>query len=45
VCIEPWQGYAAPSGFNDELKVKPGIRTLDPDENASFEMRINLQVT
>jgi galactose mutarotase-like enzyme len=43
VCIEPWQGYAAPSGFNDELKVKPGIMTLDPGDNARFEMRINLQ--
>ncbi len=42
LCIEPWQGYAAPSGFTGELQTKPGMISLPPGESATFAMDICL---
>lgn len=42
LCIEPWQGYAAPIDFSEELKTKPGILLLPPGESAAFTMDICL---
>ncbi|MCG7392461.1 aldose 1-epimerase family protein [Microvirga sp. ACRRW] len=40
VCIEPWQGYADPVGFEGEFKDKPGIVTIQPGESRDFAMEI-----
>lgn len=40
VCIEPWQGYADPVGFDGELKDKPGIVMVQPGESRDFSMSI-----
>ncbi|WP_134497488.1 aldose 1-epimerase family protein [Microvirga pakistanensis] len=42
VCIEPWQGYADPVGFEGELRDKPGIVMIPPGENRHFTMEIAL---
>jgi galactose mutarotase-like enzyme len=40
VCIEPWQGYASPAGFNGELSDKPGSVLIGPGDGRSFSMDI-----
>ncbi len=40
VCIEPWQGYASPEGFGDELAGKPGMVSIGPGATKRFEMSI-----
>lgn len=30
LCIEPWQGYAAPHGFSGEFRDRPGVVRLQP---------------
>ena len=30
LCIEPWQGYASPLGWDGEFAAKPGLVTLPP---------------
>ncbi|WP_457093939.1 aldose 1-epimerase family protein [Microvirga sp. P5_D2] len=40
VCIEPWQGYADPVGFEGELKDKPGIVMIPAGESREFLMEI-----
>jgi galactose mutarotase-like enzyme len=40
ICIEPWQGYADPEGFEGELAEKPGIVLLEPGTARSFHMVI-----
>jgi galactose mutarotase-like enzyme len=42
VCIEPWQGYAAPTGFAGELIDKPGIVSVSAGASAAYEMSIEL---
>jgi galactose mutarotase-like enzyme len=42
LCIEPWQGYAAPLGFAGELKDKPGGLLLAADTNIKFAIEIGL---
>jgi galactose mutarotase-like enzyme len=43
LCIEPWQGYAAPVGFTGELKDKPGGVSLASNASAEFAIEICLQ--
>jgi len=43
LCIEPWQGYAAPLGFTGELKDKPGGALLAANATAQFAIEICLQ--
>lgn len=40
ICIEPWQGYAAPVGFTGELATKPGIVVLPSGASATYAMTI-----
>jgi galactose mutarotase-like enzyme len=40
VCIEPWQGYAAPEGFAGELADKEGSLGLAAGASATFAMTI-----
>ncbi|MEZ0171823.1 aldose 1-epimerase family protein [Microvirga sp. TS319] len=42
VCIEPWQGYADPVGYEGELKDKPGIVLVLPGGSREFTMTIAL---
>jgi galactose mutarotase-like enzyme len=42
VCIEPWQGYAAPEGFQGELRSKPGTLLLAPGKSHFFNMDLTL---
>jgi galactose mutarotase-like enzyme len=42
LCIEPWQGYAAPLGFAGELKDKPGGVSLVANANTTFAIEICL---
>jgi galactose mutarotase-like enzyme len=40
VCIEPWQGYADPAGFDGEIWEKPGIVRLDASAQRSWRMGV-----
>ncbi|MBI3199421.1 MAG: aldose 1-epimerase family protein [Rhodospirillales bacterium] len=40
VCIEPWQGYASPEGFDGELAEKPGMVSIAPGATGTFGMSI-----
>jgi galactose mutarotase-like enzyme len=40
ICIEPWQGYAAPIDFTGELSSKEGMISLPPDSAAKYSMRL-----
>jgi galactose mutarotase-like enzyme len=42
LCIEPWQGYAAPLGFAGELKDKPGGVLLAANASSKFAIEICL---
>jgi galactose mutarotase-like enzyme len=42
LCIEPWQGYAAPLGFAGELKEKPGGLLLAANASTKFAIEIFL---
>jgi galactose mutarotase-like enzyme len=42
LCIEPWQGYAAPLGFAGELKDKPGGISLAANASTEFAIEICL---
>jgi galactose mutarotase-like enzyme len=42
LCVEPWQGYAAPLGFAGELKDKPGGILLAANASTEFAIEICL---
>jgi galactose mutarotase-like enzyme len=42
VCIEPWQSYANSEDFAGVLTEKPGIVFIAPEQDRSFEMRIEV---
>lgn len=42
LCIEPWQGYASPTGFAGPLTEKPGSLILAPGETKRFSMTVEL---
>lgn len=42
VCLEPWQGFASPVGFDGELSEKPGIVVLDPASTRRFELCVTI---
>ena len=39
LCLEPWTGYSDPDGFTGDLFEKPGMRVLEPGEQARHEAR------
>jgi galactose mutarotase-like enzyme len=43
LCIEPWQGYSAPVGFEGELSEKPGILLLEPGQHRDFTMSVTVE--
>lgn len=42
LCIEPWQGFSDPAGFDGPLEDKPGIVTIAPGASRSFSMAISI---
>jgi galactose mutarotase-like enzyme len=42
LCIEPWYGYASPSGFDGDFATKPGLMHLAPGDSKFFEIRIRV---
>jgi galactose mutarotase-like enzyme len=40
VCIEPWQGFASPVGFEGELAEKPGIVSIPPQSARVFALSV-----
>jgi len=42
ICIEPWQGFADPVGYDGDIRDKPGIIEIVPGENREFAMSISL---
>jgi len=45
VCIEPWQGHAAPADFTGELKDKPGMVSLDSGASRVFAMTVEVMTS
>ena len=44
ICIEPWQGHAAPVDFAGEFREKPGVVSVPPGRAKRYEMSIELLV-
>lgn len=42
VCLEPWQGFASPVGFEGELAAKPGIVEISPGSERPFEVSVRV---
>ena len=42
ICIEPWQGFADPVGYDGDIRDKPGIIEIAPGESREFAMSISL---
>ena len=40
VCLEPWQGFAAPEGYDGDFAERPGIVTIEPGAGWSFAIEI-----
>lgn len=42
VCIEPWQGFSDPVGYNGDIRHKPGIIEIAPGDTKRLTMRISV---
>jgi len=42
LCVEPWQGYACPQGFDDEFARRPGVDCIASGESSDYRMAIGL---
>ncbi|MFS0737237.1 aldose 1-epimerase family protein [Sphingomonas sp. 1P06PA] len=40
LCIEPWQGFSDPAGFEGDITNKPGIVLVPPGDTREFAMRM-----
>jgi len=43
LCLEPWQGFAAPLGFDGEFSERPGVVALAPGEERRFVMDVAIR--
>ena len=43
LCLEPWQGFAAPLGFDGEFSERPGVVVLAPGEERRFVMDVTIR--
>lgn len=43
VCIEPWQGHASPIGFDGEFRDKPGVVSIQPQGERSWQYMITVE--
>jgi galactose mutarotase-like enzyme len=44
ICIEPWQGYASPEGFDGEFADRPGVVLIPRGGQRRFWMDLSLRV-
>jgi len=42
VCLEPWQGFASPVGFDGELAEKPGIILVPAGSTRDFKLTVTV---
>ncbi|TMJ30493.1 MAG: aldose 1-epimerase family protein [Alphaproteobacteria bacterium] len=42
VCLEPWQGFASPVGFDGELAEKPGIIVVSAGSTRDFTLTVTV---
>jgi galactose mutarotase-like enzyme len=42
LCIEPWHGFASPTGFDGEFADKPGLMYIAPGAHQSLSYRIRV---
>lgn len=42
ICIEPWQGFTDPVGFDGDIRDKPGIVSIPPGDRRVFTMTLRL---
>ena len=42
ICLEPWQGYNDPQGFEGDIWSKPGIIAVAPGATQEFSMNISV---
>ncbi|MDA9508715.1 aldose epimerase [Bradyrhizobium sp. CCBAU 11386] len=40
LCIEPWRGYASPSGFDGDFSDKPGLMHIAPGATETLSFRV-----
>jgi galactose mutarotase-like enzyme len=43
VCIEPWQGHASPETFEGEFRDKPGVVSIAPKAEKSWQYSISVE--
>jgi galactose mutarotase-like enzyme len=43
ICIEPWQGFASPEGYDGEFSERPGVVSISPNAERVFAMTIGLR--
>jgi len=44
LCLEPWQGFAAPVGYDGDFSERPGVVVLAPGEQRRFMMDVTLKL-
>lgn len=42
ICIEPWQGFASPVDFSGDFSAKPGLITINPNEQRQWQFVITI---
>jgi len=42
LCIEPWQGHAAPTGFDATIEEMPGMMLIAPGDSAERHMSVEI---
>lgn len=43
ICLEPWQGYNDPQGFDGDIWSKPGIVAVAPGATREFSMKLAVE--
>ena len=43
ICLEPWQGYNDPEGFEGDIWSKPGIIAIAPGATQEFSMNMSVE--
>jgi galactose mutarotase-like enzyme len=43
LCIEPWQGYSDPQGFDGDFRDKPGVIEVPPGGERRFTMNVTIE--
>ena len=43
LCIEPWEGYASPAGWDGEISDKPGSFLVAPGDTRQWSLTIGVE--